>query len=101
MSDLLPRTRAEAKAAAREMATEAVKILAEHYATLTPDQMTEDREDRLLEAMAQAMHTQAEAYRAAGVPPLWVAKFKSTFIRTAGEQCREFSLLLRPIAGTA
>jgi hypothetical protein len=98
---ITPQTRAEAKAAAREMATEAVKILAAHYATLTPEQMTEDREDHLLEAMALAMHQRAEAYRAAGLPPLWIAKFKSTFIRTAGEQCRELSLLLRPIAGTA
>ena len=96
-----PRTRAQTKAAAVEMATQAVQILADHYAGLAPEEMTEAREDHLLEAMALAMHRRAEEYRAAGVPALWVAKFKSTFIRSAGEQCRQLGMLLAPVAGNA
>ncbi|GEP09279.1 hypothetical protein [Methylobacterium gnaphalii] len=95
------RTRANLKAAGRQMATEAVAALAAHYATLRPDEMTEALEDRLLAEMAFAMHATAESYRSLGVPAPWIAKFRSTFIRTAGEGCRALGLTLLPAAGSA
>ena len=96
------RTRADLKAAGRAMATEAVAALAAHLATLTVEQLEDGAQmDRLGTMMLDAMERTAESYRALGIPALWVQKFRTTFARTASDQCRAHGFRMLPVAGNA
>jgi hypothetical protein len=96
------RTRSDLKAAGRAMATEAVEALTRHMASLTQAELDDvERIDALTHRMMTAAEHVATEYRAAGIPEAWVAKFLTSFRRTAAAQCHALSFIVRPVAGTA
>ncbi|WP_373622174.1 hypothetical protein [Methylobacterium sp. OAE515] len=90
------------KAAGRSMAIEAVDAIAQHVASLTPDEMADNtRIDALTDRAADAAVNMAETYLEAGIPAPWVKAFLSTFHRTATDRLDAYALAARAANGNA